>query len=56
MLPWKIRVQVQGREKGISLQLELGQGGAARPGWEAAERAGLREVFHPGNSLSLIPT
>lgn len=34
MLSWKIRVQFQGRMKGIDLQLELGQSGAGKPGWE----------------------
>lgn len=56
MLSWRIRVEFQGRMKGIDLQLELGQSGTAKPGWEAAERAGLQEVFHPSNGVSPLPT
>lgn len=41
MVPWKIRAQVQGREKGIDLELEFGHSEAAKAGMEAAERAGL---------------
>lgn len=54
MLTWKIRVQVQGRQKGVDLQLEFGWSGAAKPGWEAAERAELGEAFHPGNGFRVL--